>query len=132
MQETRLQSLRREDPLEEDVANRCSILTWRIPWTEEPGGLQSMRSQSQTRLSDKTTTASQNKLQIPPVGRIGPRAQHEKFFEWRKWGSSHLFQHSSTALNEQMIYKIVVELIFKSTIEDMYTSRVTKIPCIIY
>ena len=57
MQETRLQSLRREDPLEEDVANRSSILTWRIPWTEEPGGLQSMRSQSQTRLSDKTTTA---------------------------------------------------------------------------
>ena len=37
--------LGREDPLEEDMAPHSSILAWRIPWTEEPGGLQSMRSQ---------------------------------------------------------------------------------------
>ena len=42
VQETRVQSLDREDPLEEDMATHSSILAWRIPWTEEPGGLQSM------------------------------------------------------------------------------------------
>jgi len=35
-------SLGREDPMEEGVATYCSILAWRIPWIEEPGGLQSM------------------------------------------------------------------------------------------
>ena len=42
MQETWVQSLGREDPLEEEMATYCSILAWEIPWTEEPGGLQSM------------------------------------------------------------------------------------------
>ena len=52
MQETQ-ETWGREDPLEEEVATHPSILAWRIPWTEEPGGLQSMGSQkSQTRLSD--------------------------------------------------------------------------------
>ena len=37
--ETRVPSLGGEDPLEEDMANHCSILAWRIPWMEEPGGL---------------------------------------------------------------------------------------------
>ena len=43
MQETRVQSLSWEDPLEKGVATHCNILAWRIPWTEEPGRLQSMR-----------------------------------------------------------------------------------------
>ena len=42
MQETRVQSLGQEDPLEKDMATHSSILAWRIPWTEESGGLQSM------------------------------------------------------------------------------------------
>ena len=42
MQETRVQSLSWEDPLEEGMATHSSILAWRIPWTEEPGELQSM------------------------------------------------------------------------------------------
>ena len=45
MQETWIQSLGWEDLLEKDMATHSSILTWRIPWTEEPGGLQSMGSQ---------------------------------------------------------------------------------------
>ena len=45
MQETQVQSLGREDPLEKEMATHSSILTWEIPWTEEPGGLQSMGSQ---------------------------------------------------------------------------------------
>ena len=44
-QETRVRSLGREYPLEEGMATHSSILAWRIPWTEEPGGLQSMGSQ---------------------------------------------------------------------------------------
>ena len=42
MQETRVQYLGQEDPLEEGMATHSSILAWRIPWTEEPSGLQSM------------------------------------------------------------------------------------------
>ena len=41
MQETRVQSLGEEDPLEKGMATHTSILAWRIPWTEEPGWLQS-------------------------------------------------------------------------------------------
>ena len=45
MQETWVQSQGWEDPLEKEMATHSSILVWRIPWTEEPGGLQSMGSQ---------------------------------------------------------------------------------------
>ena len=45
MQETQVQSLGQEDSLEEGLATHFSILAWRIPWTEEPGGRQSMGSQ---------------------------------------------------------------------------------------
>ena len=49
MQETQIRFLGREDPLEEEMATYSTILAWEIPWTEEAGGLQSMRSQkSQT------------------------------------------------------------------------------------
>ena len=52
--ETWVRSLGWEDPLEKEMAALSSILAWRIHWMEEPGGLQSMGSQSQTRLSDLT------------------------------------------------------------------------------
>ena len=45
MQETQVQSLGREDPLEKEMAAHSSILAWKIPWMEEPGRLQSMGSQ---------------------------------------------------------------------------------------
>ena len=51
MQETWVQFLGWEDLLAEGMATHFSILAWRIPWTEESGGLQSMRSQSQAQLS---------------------------------------------------------------------------------
>ena len=46
MQETQVQSLDWEDPLEKGMATHSSILAWRIPWTEELGGLQSLGSQN--------------------------------------------------------------------------------------
>ena len=53
MQETQVQSLGQEDPLEKGMATHSSILAWEIPWTEEHGGLQSMGSQkSWTQLSN--------------------------------------------------------------------------------
>ena len=55
-QEMQVQSLGQEDHLEEGMATHSSILAWKIPWTEEPGGLQSMGLQkSQTRLTDFTS-----------------------------------------------------------------------------
>ena len=45
MQETRVRSLGWEDPLEKEMVTHSSTLAWKIPWTEEPGGLQSMVSQ---------------------------------------------------------------------------------------
>ena len=46
VQETQVRSLGREDPLEKEMATHASILAWRIPWTEEPGRLESMHGVS--------------------------------------------------------------------------------------
>ena len=56
MQKTQVQSLGQEDPLEKGMATHSSILTWRIPWMEEPGGLHIIYgvSKSLTRLSGYT------------------------------------------------------------------------------
>ena len=48
IQETWVQSLGREDPMQKGMSTQSSILFWRIPWTEEPSGLKSMGLQSQT------------------------------------------------------------------------------------
>ena len=53
MQETQVQSLSQEDPLEQEMATHSGILAWKVTWTEEPGGLQFMGSQnSQTQFSN--------------------------------------------------------------------------------
>ena len=57
MQETQVPSLGWEDPLEKGMATHCSTLAWKTPRTEEPGGPQSMGSQSRTGLSDFTFTS---------------------------------------------------------------------------
>ena len=48
-----VRSLGQEDPLEKEMATHSNILAWRIPWTEEPGGLQSMESQESDTLSNE-------------------------------------------------------------------------------
>ena len=69
MQETQtaqVQSLGREDPLQEGMATHSSILAWRIPWTEEPGGLQSMELQRvRHSWSDLASTQDANALTFP-------------------------------------------------------------------
>ena len=52
MWETQIQSLGQENPLEKEMATHSSILAWKIPWMEEPRGLQAMGLQSRTRLSN--------------------------------------------------------------------------------
>ena len=54
--ETQVLSLGREDPLEKGMVTHSNILAWRIPWTEEPGRLQSMGSQAVGRLSHEQLT----------------------------------------------------------------------------
>ena len=53
-----VQPLGREDPLEKEMVTHSSVLAWEIPWTEEPGGLQSMRSQKSPTCHSDGTTAS--------------------------------------------------------------------------
>ena len=56
MQETQVQSLGQEDPLEKGMATHSSILDWRIPWTEEPGGVQSVALQ-RVRMTERLTVS---------------------------------------------------------------------------
>ena len=60
MQETWVHSLGQEDPREKGMATHSSILPWRTPWTEEPVGLQSMKSQSLIQLSKHVHFTSQS------------------------------------------------------------------------
>ena len=53
-----------KDPLEEGRATHSSILAWKIPWAEEPGGLQSMEPQSQMQLNDETHARAHTHTQI--------------------------------------------------------------------
>ena len=76
MQETWVRSLGREDPLEKEMATHSSILAWRIPWTEEPVGLQSMGSQSRTRLSDFTS--------LRPSGELLKRFKFKKSIDFKR------------------------------------------------
>ena len=64
--ETLVESLGQEDPLEKGMATHSNILAWEIPWTEEPGRLQSMGSQkSPTQPSDSTTIAPTSSSFMP-------------------------------------------------------------------
>ena len=61
----KVQSLGREDPLQEEMATPFSILAWEIPWIEESGRLQPMGTQSQTRLSTRVPATAKG-----PQGRV--------------------------------------------------------------
>ena len=69
MQETWARSLGQEDPLEKEMATHSSILAWRIPWMEEPGGLQSMGSQKSSSAGKETACNAGDPGSIPGSGR---------------------------------------------------------------
>ena len=94
VRETWARSLGEEDPLEKEMATHSSILAWRIPWMEEPGGLQSTGSQSRTRLSDLsfTFTFLVNRVMKkcrPNLSTSQPSG--EVTFSSKQW--NHRFQH---------------------------------------
>ena len=104
MRETRVWFLGREDPLEKEVATHSSILAWRIPWTEEPGSLQSMGSQ---RVWHNRVTEQQQQHVLGAVGarvkKIFPRSIClEKFFPthfintWRRTETNSGFVEPKT------------------------------------
>ena len=66
MQDTWVESLGGEDPLEEEMATHSSILVWEIPWTEEPGGLQSIGSQKSRTLLNNTRGKTSPTQPPPP------------------------------------------------------------------
>ena len=69
IQETRVPSLGREDPLKKEMATHFSILAWRIPWTEESGGLQSKESQ---RVGHNRVTKPTSPHQVEEVNCVLP------------------------------------------------------------
>ena len=91
VQKTWVRSLGQQDPLEKGMTNHSSILSWRIPWTEEPGGLHSMGSQSQTRLNDYTHTHTHTHTHTQRKGGPGEQAlkkgQHDKVWWSPAWWS---------------------------------------------
>ena len=104
IQETWVQSLGREDPLEEEMAALSSILAWRIPWTEEPGWLQSIGSQG-VGCDGRDWTQRGNRIIVAETSRSwfvssarGPEAGHFCFVlvvlwfqDWNLWDSFGLF-----------------------------------------
>ena len=80
-QEMQVQSLGQEDHLEEGMATHSSILAWKIPWTEEPGGLQSMGSQE--------SDATEHTYRLFMYSKIHMSKSHPQCAMWR-WGLSQI------------------------------------------
>ena len=97
MQEMWVQSLGREDPLEKGMATHSSIFAWRIPWTEEPGGLQSIGSQKVRHELKRLGTHAQawvrerpqTKVKHNPGGKAWTQSQFKSRAKSIKW-SNHL------------------------------------------
>ena len=95
MQEIQEAYLGREDPLEEGMATRSSVLAWRIPWTEEPGRLQSMGSQ-RVRLTEWAHTRAQAQ---PPARRREETVVPGWVDKWtRVWPCPHLGLYDFSSL----------------------------------
>ena len=97
MWKIQVQSLGQEDPLEKEMATHSSILAWRIPWTEEPSGLQSMGSQ-RVRCDWVTTTHTIYKSVLPwyVIGISSPPqfSSVEEGFSWPEGGVNILIAES--------------------------------------
>ena len=92
-------SLDQEDPLEEEMATQSSILAWRIPWTEEPGGLQS---------KELDMTEQQDNNNTPLYGYITFVVQHESpahFFLWRNGASQSISFYGSVVKKQKQKQK---------------------------
>ena len=91
MQETWARSLGQEDPLEKEMATHSSILAWRIPWMEEPGGLQSMGSQKSSSAGKETACNAGDPGSIPGSGR-SPGEGIDYPLQY-SWASNYIQKH---------------------------------------
>ena len=94
--ETQVQSLSQEDPLENEMATHSSILAWRIPWTEEPGGLQSMESRGVEQDWAMATHSSTLAWRIPWMeepGRLQSMGSQRVGHNWATSLSRFTFMH---------------------------------------
>ena len=106
MWETRVRSLGREDPLEKEMATHCNILAWRIPWTEEPGRLQSMGWQRVRHDWATSPSTKQYTKDFPLFSHLGLlKISHQKCqgehlkYQCRSvspWGKTHTHTHTHT------------------------------------
>ena len=104
-----VQSLGREDPLEREMATHSHILAWRIPWREEPGGLQSTGvAKSQIQLNYETTTTNQSSHMSFSLSFVQLNAKHSLAFLAGKSLSflKHLTQIEMQFLNEQGVHQV--------------------------
>ena len=84
MQETLVRSLGQEDPLEESMATHASILVWRIPWTEEPGRLQSAAAAAAAAAAKSLQSCLTlcNPIDSSPLGSSVPGILQARILEW--------------------------------------------------
>ena len=87
MQKMQVQSLGREDPLEEEMATHYSILAWRNPWTKEPGGYSPWARKSQTRLKQLNMHACNKMKSLGGSGESMSEQSCVKFSKWIKYFS---------------------------------------------
>ena len=78
MQEIQVQSLDQEDPLEKGITTQSSIPAWRIPWTEEPGGLQSVGSQKESQTTEQLNMSMVHNIYINPRKKQKQAHRHRK------------------------------------------------------
>ena len=105
MQETWVRSLGREDPLEKEMAMHSSTIAWKIPWTEEPGRLQSMGSQRATERLHFTIVALQQiwrrKWQPSPLLLPGESQGQRSLVGCRLWGRTESDTTEATQQQQQ-------------------------------
>ena len=134
MQETGVPSLGQEDPLENGMATHSSILAWRIPWTEEPGGLQSMGSQRDTTEQLTCSLFSRTEAIIAPKPRAVParveipnlpkeeaeRRREKGMEEWAWQGATWAFLSRTNPWHLMLLKQTFVLVILR----DMFLSSI--------
>ena len=107
MQETGVQSLGQEDPLEEGMATHSSVVAWRSPWTEEPGGLSSMESQEEG-MTEQLIFCFQE-LSVPGKLRVSKLLQTFETLQTTADGKYCCFWSASQQLGDRLAFSSILK-----------------------